>query len=570
MDANYHFTISSATGAPYEFDLSTANNTNDLGQIKIGEKYYSIQAKNEEELSSIQEMIKNISRGKPIQSIEDLSQRISSLDAASTIQASHVHQVGIVTLQGDSPLSDWSKQDRQIKQKVAQLYWEKKVAEDPEYSEKTHKGFIDYLRLNAFYDPTIDNQEDRLVEKILLAIKKGNLARDEFLKIYDPTIDNHEDKPAKKVLLAIKKGNLARDEFLKIFENLPLGIVEAVDQGEGLNASPPLPAINSEKKSFKESDLEQLQQYMKEINFSGVVCLSDSKRAYLFSSGNISSEKTSFAVHSIGKAFTGMLAMKLIQENILSEAAMDQPIQLNLQTLSKLPPQVQEFLTGNNAPTFRQIMLHRSGLGDYVTAYTEAIQHAIDNQEEIPKVQSPEDFLKYAENEIYDLKEGEERYSNLGILLVGLSLQHLHNLQNPNSKKTYQEILENFIIGPAGLTSFRSTRPEDSSYNERHLAAAYIEGGPAGGYWMTPTDLLKFGEWSAKECQDKNFHEIVKKYGGEFSPEEGELSHGGAIESSSAFWASFLPNGINVAIASNRPHQAYVIMNAIKSNILAK
>jgi hypothetical protein len=150
------------------------------------------------------------------------------------------------------------------------------------------------------------------------------------------------------------------------------------------------------------------------------------------------------------------------------------------------------------------------------------------------------------------------------------------------NKKSYQEILQTFVIDQAGISSFSSTRPEDGCYNELHAAAAYIEGGPAGGYWITPTDLLKFGEWTASQCKDEDFFELVKKYGGEFQPERQEmkeqdgefipeeLSHGGQIDSSTSFLGSFLPNGINIAILSNRPYQAAVLEGTIKDHILSK
>lgn len=139
------------------------------------------------------------------------------------------------------------------------------------------------------------------------------------------------------------------------------------------------------------------------------------------------------------------------------------------------------------------------------------------------------------------------------------------------------------VIKPAGIASFALKHPPEGCYNERDEAAAHIPGCPAGGYWIAPLDLLKFGEWIAKECKDPSTYELVKKYGREFQPERQqvkkgeeenfnpeELSHGGAIDSSTAFLGTFLPNGMTVAILSNRPHQAAVLEGAIKERILSK
>jgi CubicO group peptidase (beta-lactamase class C family) len=297
---------------------------------------------------------------------------------------------------------------------------------------------------------------------------------------------------------------------------------------------------------------------------------------------------TPFAMHSIGKMFTGMLAIKMIEMGIIStgplDNALDKPIQLDPKIMDKLEeycPAVKEHLTKEGAPTFRQIMLHEGGLDDYLNKYEAAIQKAIDNKEPVPKMDAPEDFLRYAQEEIHELKEGETHYSNLGLLLTGLSIQHHYNLKHPTEKKTYQEILEEFVLQPADISSFALTRPEEGSYNERHPAAAHIQGGPAGGYWIAPMDLLKFGQWMAKQCEDNSFYGLVKEYGGEFQPEKQqikkgedftpeELSHGGQIDSSTSFLGTFLPNGISIAILSNRPFQAAVLEGAIKDHILSQ
>lgn len=550
MSFEPHITFSAADRVnSYEFDLYVDRKREGF-QVKLGENYYSIQPKKEEDLGAIQEILKKGIGEKTLKSIEDLTHQLSSLSPITDLRTHHTHHIGITTLSGSSPVSIWSKQEQQLKHDVAELYWKEKVIGEPENS---HEGFTGFLSFIAQYDGTIDNQDDRLIKVLRHAIKTGN-----------------------------------KEKFIEAFESLPLGMVGMVNHGEGLNAFPPPLKRNPEKKLFTESDLVQLQRYAKETKFSGVICLSDANGIYSLSSHEIFKSDTPFAMHSIGKMFTGMLAIKLIEKGIISTSsannALDHPIQLDPKVMDKLEeycPAVKKHLTKEGAPTFRQIMMHQGGLDDYLNNYEAAIQKAIDDKEIIPKIDAPEDFLKYAQDEIHPLKEGETHYSNLGLLLTGLSLQHHYNVMHPTEKKTYQEILEEFVLRPAGITSFTITRPVDGVYNERHEVAAHIQGGPAGGYWITPMDLLKFGQWTAKQCEEPSVFDLVKEYGGEFQPEREqmkneedsdsiELSHGGQIDSATSFLGTFLPNGMSIAILSNQPFQAAVLEGAIKDHILSR
>lgn len=546
MSFEHHVSFSAMDRVkPYEFDLYLDSKKEGF-QVKLGENYYSIRPENIEDLGTITEILQKGIGEKTLNSIDDLTHNVSLLSSVKDIQTNNIYRVGIATLSGSSPISNWSKQEKQLKHNVGELYWEKKVIGEP---ENTHEGFTGFLSFIAQYDHTVDNRDDRLINELKHAIKTGN-----------------------------------KEKFIEIFEFLPLGMVGMVNHGEGLDAFPEPIKRNPEKKMFTESDFVQLQQYMKEIKFSGVICLSDANGIHTLSSNENLKSDTPFAMHSIGKMFTGMLAIKMIEMGIIATDSLDKPIQLDPKVMDKLEeycPAIKEHLTKEGAPTFRQIMLHQGGLDDYLNKYEAAIQRAIDDKETIPKIDSPEDFLKYAQDEIHDLKEGETHYSNLGLLLTGLSIQHHYNLKHPTEKKTYQEILAEFVLKPADISSFTLTRPEQGSYNERHPAAANIQGGPAGGYWITPMDLLKFGQWTAKQCEDKSFYGLVKEYGGEFQPERQqikkeedfnpeELSHGGQIDSATSFLGTFLTNGISIAILSNQPFQAAVLEGAIKDHVLSE
>ena len=99
---------------------------------------------------------------------------------------------------------------------------------------------------------------------------------------------------------------------------------------------------------------------------------------------------------------------------------------------------------------------------------------------------------------------------------------------------------------------------------------AHLSGSPAGGYWTTPEDLRKFGEWIFKETQaDEGLKTLVMKYGGEFS-KEGYIDHAGDTLNSSAYLTSLLNQNFTVAIVSNQGNcNAIYIRDAIIKNMLS-
>ena len=109
------------------------------------------------------------------------------------------------------------------------------------------------------------------------------------------------------------------------------------------------------------------------------------------------------------------------------------------------------------------------------------------------------------------------KYSNLGILLLGLSLQYHYNKRYKNYKE-YNDILYEYIINKINLKTFSIVKPaknfvfsDDPQYEFR-----FFNGSPAGGYWMSCKDLCKFGIFINELCKNDRFINVVKKYGGDF------------------------------------------------------
>lgn len=85
-----------------------------------------------------------------------------------------------------------------------------------------------------------------------------------------------------------------------------------------------------------------------------------------------------FPIHSIGKTFTGVLALKMIEEAKEGEGLLSKPISslLESKVINQLPPRIQQYLL-EDKPSLKQVMLHTSGLGDYLEHYMDAGRYCI-------------------------------------------------------------------------------------------------------------------------------------------------------------------------------------------------
>lgn len=306
-----------------------------------------------------------------------------------------------------------------------------------------------------------------------------------------------------------------------------------------------------------------LGNFVEERSFKGAFLISDPKKTYDLGSSPDDSERPR-AIHSIGKVFTGVLISEMISKGLIPEEKLDSPIEIDEKVKESLPDAMKVRLSRT---TLRQAMTHQAGFGNY-------IRHEGESQAEsyMGKARSgelgneqptkPEDFLRFADTKMCDFEPGYgQKYSDVGILFAALSAQHHFNKQYPDEpKKEYQKILEKLVLTPAGITSFSVSPPANAIYDPKDPAAATICGSPAGGYWMTPQDLGKFGQWFCEEWKNESFRDTVNKYGEEFFNKERQtLGHSGSLPgdhskgiSGSSAWLSADPKtGVVVAMASN-------------------
>lgn len=342
----------------------------------------------------------------------------------------------------------------------------------------------------------------------------------------------------------------------------------------------PWPTSNATQR-LPENGSILLEEYLQDSAIPAAVSVSDAHRTIHIAASEVDKKPNVYPIHSVAKVFTGVLAIRMLHEkpdgkhSILSEASMDKPIKELLSTeawdlLAKggeVPSPLQTHLEVNHV-TLRQLMTHQSGLGDYgYDSGTGTYRDTLERGEAAWAVRAPvvreiRDFLQFSEDKTYPV--GEFHYSNLGITLAGLAVE--------NAYKTYQDthpelslrplnffgMLEHYILKPAKMKNFFERAPVGDEHtvqtNPADKAALGWVGGPAGGYWTTTDDLVKFGQWLYEKCtdpKDRTFKDLIERHGEEFyDKDKGLIVHPGSTWYSTAFFSLDLKTGRTVAIAS--------------------
>ena len=277
----------------------------------------------------------------------------------------------------------------------------------------------------------------------------------------------------------------SQEDLNKVFSHIDLENLKLIDKlwlGGKNNINPSL-NLQFSVGELSASTKENLQSYIDDTGFSGGLVLSQHGAKYESHSRNIAAD-TSFATHSVGKIFTGVLVIEALRQEplrpaILQEEQLNQPVKLEESVLEKLPEEVREKL---KTTTLHQLMTHKSGLQDYLDNYQGAIKEALKSDQEVPRIEKPEDLLQFAESKIktipYVNKRGEvveSDYSNLGSLLVGLAVQNAYNEKHPDDKLTYDQILRNYVLVPAGVNNFSATKTENGCANSKDLVAPHTK-----------------------------------------------------------------------------------------------
>lgn len=200
-----------------------------------------------------------------------------------------------------------------------------------------------------------------------------------------------------------------------------------------------------------------------------------------------------FHAASIGKLFTGVLVLQLVEANRLRledriDALFPEALLRGL------------FVEGAPAPTVLELLQHRSGAADYFEGRRGA--NLLDELEAHPEhVWTPVEMLDFARERLRPVGRPGERllYSDTGFVLLGLLLEQL-------TGERYHEAVMSRIARPLGLERTFLPRLSSPLSGDESIAPCYLDrkdlsrtsalscGWAGGGVAATLGDLLRFSE----------------------------------------------------------------------------
>src|SRR5579863_9267852 len=139
--------------------------------------------------------------------------------------------------------------------------------------------------------------------------------------------------------------------------------------------------VRKSKKIIQAKDIQDLKDYIRDTKFSGVVYLSDENNVYRIASEKfelVQENKLIFAIHSIGKVYTGMLALIMLQDGIIDESVLFSPLEIGSGATQCLPLSVQQHL---HKTTLYKTMVHKGGFSDYLGKYVAAVRRDLDAEQ---------------------------------------------------------------------------------------------------------------------------------------------------------------------------------------------
>lgn len=416
------------------------------------------------------------------------------------------------------PTSAWTAEDKAVTREILQIYWNEIILKNKKEGIDNFKMYLKRVHFG------------------------GSAAGDE------------------KIDAIFRDAHLDFNKFCEAIQQFPLRYVHAMNRGEHLK---PPPEVKEQVHSLKKEEVTDLLAYMREEKISAAISLRADTGDLV--TPETKESKAPYAIHSVGKVFTGMLALRMIQEKVILETELKQPLDVDFVKKLPIPLSLQKHLIENKI-SLHQLMTHHSGLRDYLDNYRAAIRQAVEAGQKPPTLSRPEDFLKYAEEKLTPKeKDGTFpfHYSNLGILLVGLAIQAAY--EKKHGPCSYDEILHRYITDEAKMSCLSSQRPDNAKYNEADRVELHIFGGPAGGYWTTAEDLAKFGKWiyercmaDEKEVSDRpKLKRLMEDYGQEFYYRDRQrVEHGGTVQTGCSEFSVSLATGAVVAILSDQPPPA--------------
>lgn len=255
---------------------------------------------------------------------------------------------------------------------------------------------------------------------------------------------------------------------------------------------------------------KELKQLYRDTNFSGIIHVQEGKDTLYsktfgfrnFEEKTSINRNTRFNIGSMNKMFTVVAAVQIMDKYDIS---------LEDTIMDALPKELKGI--GLETITYKQLMTHTSGLGDYLT-HRDYYQH-LESYLDMQSFYKPEFFRLVSKPGI------NFQYSNSGVLLLGILLEQLE-------QEDYYNLIQYYVFDKAHMnrtgfyTSLEIIENRAVGYyieNDKIISNHYahsIKGTPAGGSYSTINDLLKFfrcltnGTLVNKELLDMMTEPIIK------------------------------------------------------------
>lgn len=440
--------------------------------------------------------------------------------------------------------------------------------------------------LKRFWDECVNSPDATLRENSLRNLKNY------FLRTHPPRGTNIKDW-GDKLNREWADGSAFKDKdtFYSYFTHI--ASMKSVGYAENLV---PARTFGTDSARVSSTDLAELAQYAqdKDVAISSAFGSIHASVQSSCTGGCTTSDVIS--TQSVTKVFTGVLALRLLEEDIISHNEFTRaPLQISDTTRQTLEAHGKTKILGQlETVSLHQALTHHGGLGvgegisegDYYGAYLVAVESAKESDKPYPEITSVNSFLQFIPNQVSisgPVDDGKSFvYSNSGIILAALSLEHLYNkfaTKHPERNLPpldFDGILKQYVTGPsaANMKCFEAS-PENlpTKFNPDDQLSMHMVGTPGGGYHTTVEDLQKFAKWLGGKCHEEKFQNLVVGFGQEFcpNPESHRIEHTGDGPFNSMFFSLNWENGNVVIVANNQgANIASEVGRLINENILMR
>lgn len=245
-----------------------------------------------------------------------------------------------------------------------------------------------------------------------------------------------------------------------------------------------------QNKSFIDEISRRLNKMEQTEHLSGVVLIAKDNKILYHQAFGFSNRadcirnhpETRFNMASMTKMFTGMAILQLVEHNKLS---------LNQKVGQYLPNYPNKPVA--DSVTIHQLLTHTSGLGNFW-----------EELDKLPKekYKSVNDYIGLFVNKPLLFQPGSRyQYSNSGYILLGKIIEKV-------SGQSYFDYIKQHILQPAKMqdtdaleldkaqtfaAGYTMSQEHPGQWISNHFVNVY-KGGPAGGYYTTASDLLRFSD----------------------------------------------------------------------------